>query len=291
MIAPASALPAITSPIVIDGTSQPGYQGTPIVELAGANAGAGAAGLVISAGQSTIRGLVIRQFAAGGILISGAGGNLRREQLHRTDVTGTLNRGNLGNGIDLANSAGNRIGGVDPVARNVVSGNSGEGIRVAGVLATANSILGNLVGTNAAGTGALGNSASGIYLRRAGHNIVQGNLVSGNTGFAGIAICGAAAFCGGGGDTGDPVDAAGNIVQGNLIGTAADATTALGNNGFGVSIDGAPDNLIGEPVAGHGNVIAHNSRGVIVFNPGRSATGSAAIAFDANQGLGNRSRE
>ena len=286
VISLASPLPAITSPIVIDGTSQPGYQGTPIVELAGANAGAGAAGLVITAGQSTVRGLVIRQFPGSGIAIGGAGGNVIEGNYIGTDVTGTLNRGNLGNGIDIDNSAGNRIGGVDPAARNVVSGNSGEGIRVGGPLASTNSILGNRIGTNAAGTSALGNSASGIYLRRAGHNIVQGNLVSGNTGFAGIAICGAAAFCGGGVDVGNPADAAGNIVQGNLIGTAADAIGALGNNGYGVSIDGAPDNLIGEPVAGHANVVSHNGGAVVVFNPGSLGNRIRGNRIDANQGLG-----
>ncbi|HQU41211.1 MAG TPA: LamG domain-containing protein, partial [Pirellulales bacterium] len=38
-ISPASALPTITAPVILDGTSQPGYAGTPVILLDGANAG------------------------------------------------------------------------------------------------------------------------------------------------------------------------------------------------------------------------------------------------------------
>ncbi len=38
-IAPLSPLPAITNPVLIDGTSQPGYAGTPLIELSGSQAG------------------------------------------------------------------------------------------------------------------------------------------------------------------------------------------------------------------------------------------------------------
>ena len=36
-IAPVTALPAMTQPAIIDGTTQPGFAGTPIIELSGAN--------------------------------------------------------------------------------------------------------------------------------------------------------------------------------------------------------------------------------------------------------------
>ena len=38
-IAPLSPLPAITNPVLIDGFSQPGYAGTPLIELSGSQAG------------------------------------------------------------------------------------------------------------------------------------------------------------------------------------------------------------------------------------------------------------
>jgi len=39
-IRPTSALPAITVPVVIDGTTQPGYAGPPLIVLNGGSAGA-----------------------------------------------------------------------------------------------------------------------------------------------------------------------------------------------------------------------------------------------------------
>src|SRR3989337_579817 len=40
-ISPTSPLPAVTRPVTIDATSQPGYNGTPIVVVRGTNAGRG----------------------------------------------------------------------------------------------------------------------------------------------------------------------------------------------------------------------------------------------------------
>ena len=34
-IAPTSSLPSITNPVLIDGTSQPGFDGTPLIDLSG----------------------------------------------------------------------------------------------------------------------------------------------------------------------------------------------------------------------------------------------------------------
>src|SRR6266540_575054 len=74
-IHPTSALPDITDPVTIDGTTQPGFAGSPLIELNGGSAGS-AAGLRITAGSSTVRGLVINGFALDGIVLSGSGGNL-----------------------------------------------------------------------------------------------------------------------------------------------------------------------------------------------------------------------
>src|SRR6266478_509557 len=58
-IKPTTALPTITRPVVIDGTTQPGFTGKPIIELNGSLASGTVHGLVISTGNSTVRGLVI----------------------------------------------------------------------------------------------------------------------------------------------------------------------------------------------------------------------------------------
>src|SRR5262249_5164348 len=64
-----SALPAITEAVVLDGTTQPGFAGSPLIELNGVNAGS-APGLEITAGSCTVRGLVINRFEGSGILIT-----------------------------------------------------------------------------------------------------------------------------------------------------------------------------------------------------------------------------
>src|SRR6516165_3592996 len=61
-IAPASPLPVITSPVLIDGFSQPGYAGTPLIELSGSQAGGGD-GLTIIGSNVTVRGLAISGYA------------------------------------------------------------------------------------------------------------------------------------------------------------------------------------------------------------------------------------
>jgi streptogramin lyase len=72
-IKPTSALPTVTDPVVIDGTTQPGYGGKPIIVLDGSLAGAGATGLLIAAGNSTVRGLVIDNFNGTGLELVGGG--------------------------------------------------------------------------------------------------------------------------------------------------------------------------------------------------------------------------
>ncbi|MDQ6625629.1 MAG: hypothetical protein M3Y69_05740, partial [Verrucomicrobiota bacterium] len=69
-IVPATVLPSITDAVVIDGFTQPGASANTLavgdnsvhlIELNGNNGGTGAA-LIITAGNSTVRGLVINRF-------------------------------------------------------------------------------------------------------------------------------------------------------------------------------------------------------------------------------------
>src|ERR1044072_9734422 len=63
-IPPLSSLPSIVGRVTIDGTTQPGYAGTPIIEIEGSQAG-NTPGLVIFGGVTRIRRLVMNRFAAG----------------------------------------------------------------------------------------------------------------------------------------------------------------------------------------------------------------------------------
>ena len=154
-ILPTSTLPAVTDQVVINGWSQggPSYTGPPLIGVdASANDGSGP-GLSITGSNVTVRGLGISRFNGPGIDINGGGatGNLIEGNYVGTDLTGATGAANTGSGIQITGGAANNtIGGTDPAARNVISGNGGHGIWLDGV--TGNLVEGNFAGTSAAGT-------------------------------------------------------------------------------------------------------------------------------------------
>jgi hypothetical protein len=279
----ASPLPEITTPVIIDGTTQPTSNR---VDITGSDTQPD--GLRISGGSSTIRGLIIRRFTGNGILITGAGGNLIEGNFIGIDQSGLEEAGNGANGVHIVDVPNNTIGGAAAASRNVISANAGEGVRIDGANATGNIVIGNYIGLSAPGTADFGNGASGVYIRRAPGNSVIGNIVSGNDGFAGIAICGSVFPVCGGGDIGEQTsNAAGNIVRSNVVGVDSSGEQPLGNAGYGVSIDGAPLTEVGGTTPGAGNVIAYSGlAGVIVFNPPTSGNRILRNSIYFNGGLG-----
>ena len=131
-IEPLSPLPTITNPVIIEATTQPGFSGTPLIELDGALAGAGANGLRISAGNSTVQGLVINRFSGDGIHLDTNGNDTIEGNYIGTDVTGTIVEANGGYGVDVNTAILNKIGGTSAGAGNVISGNAQGGINVTG---------------------------------------------------------------------------------------------------------------------------------------------------------------
>ena len=79
-------LPVISQPVVIDGKTQPGAGATPVIELNGNSTPL--TGLLISAGNSIVRGLAINRFGGGGISLFTGGGNTHRGELHRDQSVG-----------------------------------------------------------------------------------------------------------------------------------------------------------------------------------------------------------
>ena len=113
-IAPISALPAITQSVLIDGFSQPGYAGTPLIELSGSQAGGGD-GLTITGPDVTVRSLNINGFSQGaGILISGTGasGNVIAANDIGTDPTGAQALPNYFGVRILGGANDNLVGGI-----------------------------------------------------------------------------------------------------------------------------------------------------------------------------------
>ncbi len=190
-IKPLTPIQDITGPVTIDATTQPGYAGTPIVELNGAQLGGNANGLHLKGGNSTVRGLVINSFGGAGVDLDSHGGDVVQGNFIGTDLSGT---NALGNGVGILindNTPTNQIGGVNPGEGNVISGNAGYGIQLK--QPGGNVIQGNFIGTDLSGTLNLGNASAGVYLNSSSANIIggpaagAGNTIAFNTG-AGVQV-------------------------------------------------------------------------------------------------------
>jgi photosystem II stability/assembly factor-like uncharacterized protein len=170
-----SALPAITNPVVIDGTSEPGFAGAPLIVLDGTSAGAGVNGLLITAGNCTVQGLVIDNFSGAGIALQTGGSNLIAGNYVGIDSTGTSAASNGGAGISISGgSTNNVIGGTTAAARNVLSANATNGVEILGSGTSGNLVEGNYVGTDVTGTAVLGNGANGVLITSAANNVIGG---------------------------------------------------------------------------------------------------------------------
>ncbi|MBN1438793.1 MAG: CSLREA domain-containing protein [Anaerolineales bacterium] len=255
-IRPSSFLPDIFTSIVIDGTTQPGYAGAPLIELDGSLAGV-ADGLQLRGDNSTVKGLVINRYARDGIRIRAQNVSIQGNFIG-TDVTGTVGLGNGANGIDVccefAAPPRAVIGGLTPRERNIISANASSGIvldqHYPGFTHEGRSVIrGNYIGTDVTGRYALGNQWNGILVDGSSDNMIggvmpgSGNVISANH-LGGVMI------------DGDSVE--GNIVSGNRIGTDAAGSAALGNQADGVSLLEAKDVLIGGSESGAGNVVSAN---------------------------------
>ncbi len=170
-----SPLPAITAPVTIDGTTQPGYSGVPLIELDGAGAGDGSNGLTINGNDVTVKGLIISGFAGYGIEVIGNDALIESSYIG-TDSTGTKAMGNGEAGVAIiGGGTHNTIGGTTAGAGNVISANAGDGVDDIG--ANASLIAGNWIGTNARGTAALANTGDGIYVELSSSVTIGGTSV------------------------------------------------------------------------------------------------------------------
>ena len=276
LIKPETALSTIMDPVIIDGYTQPGASPNTngprissnavlMIELNGDNAGEGANGLNIAAGDSIVRGLVINHFSSPtfgfsgvGIYLTAKGGNVIEGNFIGTDIKGTVDLSNW-LGVVIDNAPNNIIGGTDNAARNIISGNNTLGIQINGIGATGNVVQGNFIGTDVTGTADLGNSMDGVYLFAGaagntigGTTVGAGNLISGNDRY-GVHI--------------SQIDTTNNLVQGNFIGTDVTGTADLCNSFLGVMLDvGTVGNTIGGRTIAAGNVISGNDQHGIVID-------------------------
>ncbi|MBX3292305.1 MAG: hypothetical protein KF881_05355 [Acidobacteria bacterium] len=284
---PATNYPSLLRPTIIDGTTQPGFAGTPIIEIDGSSISGSGEGLRIQAADSVIRGLVINNMPAvnyQGSLIGGSGivvlsTNLRPNIQNvtiegnylGTNVDGTARRPNWGNGVQIFDAYLNTVGGSVPQARNLLSGNGDTsqsnnfGVGLAVTAGHENKIFGNYIGTDAAGNVKVRNETgvflAGIQNEFGGDGVGEGNVVSGNGGEPNQFN-----QCGGRGmfltalfrDSNGELVSYDNLIRGNLIGTRASGLSGLGNCYVGISSLGNINTEIGSSSASGRNTIADN---------------------------------
>jgi len=186
-----------------------------------------------------------------------------------TDISGNDPLPNLYQGINSDGGQENVIGGTSTGARNIISGNNGDGIYLNifddgdpgtndAETGSGNIVQGNFIGLKASGNEALGNGIDGIRVNSR-DNIIGGsetgerNVVSANGG-DGIHIW--------------LQDATGNNIMGNLIGTDVSGTTDLGNVNAGIRLNTCISNIVGGVVEGSRNIISGNGAGIIIQGPG-----------------------
>jgi hypothetical protein len=285
----ASALPEVVFNGTIDGTTQPGFSGKPIVELAGA-------GLNLL-GNDTIRGFVINSYGPGGFPgtppdttpASGYGLWLQSADIVTgcyigTDMTGETAPGNAGFGI-LITGRNDVIGGTTKGSGNVISGNSDHGIVMyfngqTGPVIGNVLVEGNFIGTDATGHIPLpnGNGIDSIHY--------GGSTIGGTTPGSGNVISASANWGIVAGDA--------DVIQGNLIGTDVSGTKPLGNGFAGISMPGEGGITIGGASTSAGNIISGNAEGMQISNVGPSNSAPnliennlIGVAADGQTPLGN----
>jgi parallel beta-helix repeat protein len=290
-IRPVYQLPKITHPVAIDGYSQPGASRNTLavgdnavllIELDGNGAlnnpitSEKPAGLYIMAGNSTVTGLVVHDFAWTGIELDVNGGNTIEGNFIGTDPTGEATGVVDGvyvpaGGSNLIGTNGDGIG--DYAERNVIGGVALE--------SSYNIVAGNYIGTNARGTRAIGNPGSGVLIlqidHEAGNNRIgvsghdanpeaERNIVSGNSG-VGVLIQGSGH----------------NIVSGNYIGTDVTGSQVLPNGDDGLRDQSLGYNIIGSDGDGVGDAFEMN---VISGNAGYGVVLSTSYDLVAGNRIG-----
>ncbi len=249
ILLPNAALPAITTPLVIEGTTLPAYTGTPVIILNGSSVNALGNGLELASGSSgsTIKGLALQDFPLNGVLISSSNNTLDGNYIG-TEPTGSLPHGVGDDGIEVTSGANNNL-----IRNNLIVDSGANGLFIK---SNGNRLFGNTIGTNLLGNAALGNQAAGVMLLNASDNTIgtdgdgvndaaEGNLISGN-GLQGIGIDG---------------NSDRTRISGNIIGLNRDGSLAIPNMDGGIQLYSAllADNtLIGTDGDGISDIVERN---------------------------------
>ena len=114
IIRPLTGLPYLSQRVFVDGTTQPGFSGTPIVVVDGtvsAPNSDGPDGILIDGTDVSVRGFVVRNWIDDGIEIHGDRAVITGNHIYNTD-----------DGVLIEGGDDNTIGGIGPGDRNVIAG-------------------------------------------------------------------------------------------------------------------------------------------------------------------------
>ncbi len=240
---------------------------------------------VIGQGSAETRN-VISANGLSGIQIFGADatGNVVRGNFIGTDAVGggtagrngifpfgngsrnAANNGEVGVGVYLDHTTGNTIGGTSTADSNVISGNRTYGVQI--LSGSANTIAGNLVGTNGDGSAGVGNALDGILINGSANNTVSRNLISAN-GDSGIHLTAAASTGNSLVDNQIGVTASGTPLVNRRFGVvASDGTTGNTLTGGVIVANGGATNAIVDP-SGNGITVNNVSASIVTMKRGK----------------------
>ncbi len=287
----ASALPTIAGQVNIDGTTAPGFAGTPLVEVNFNNFG----GLQFIACDdgSALRSLSLVGASGNGVTLTHVESMQIVGNYIGLDTDGATAAGNHGDGIELLDSSNNTIGGEAADDRNIISANGQQGILVS--LSSNNVITYNAIGTDATGTVALGNASNGILVTNlSARNLIGGEATGGNDPTGDVFVVPPEGnLISGNGANGVLINdkATANQLSGNFIGTDASGDSALGNGQNGVAIVQANNNsLLGctiqtNPFVFYNVIDGNGANGLLVDNSNGTTIQANFFGMGANNNI------
>ena len=278
IIQPSTPLPDVTTPIVINAATQPGYSASPLVLIDGS--ACSCSGLTATAGSNlVVNGLAVGNFNGFGIVFNNApSGAITNSYVGLSPVPAAAP--NASGGIAVLDSNNVALDG------NVVAANApGSGaaqILISGVGTNNTVVRGSKIGLGPDGNTTYAGSADGIFIGNLAHN----TTIGGNAFLAGITneidgLTGYGIRVGSLGNSGG----SGNFIQGNRIGlTDLGSSSAAPPTGIGIfsttgTVIGAsltPDGLGTPGASDRGNVIAGASSAAILL----SGLGQSVVAYN-----------
>ncbi len=256
--------PLVGDGTIIDGSTQPGFAGKPLIVLDGSAVLPDAqpsSGLYVYQANCVIKSLAFDNFTAYGVAFAtpSATNNALQNCFVGLDATGTnAAPNNFAGALCFEGARTNIIG-----PSNVISGNLQYGVLIRDTNSGGNIVQGNYIGLDWTGSRGISNWYAGVGVFDLITNTVVGgttaaarNVISGNGSFGGIYLTGSNNF--------------GTVIQGNYIGLAADGLSRVTNAQVGIYVQSGAQNVtIGGTNAGAGNLISGNQQdGILYFAPG-----------------------